>query len=221
MADRIGMTVDIGTQLLRFGWFYSVNQVVERRTTQLGAQRKYKPTRPVPKRAELFADLRKAVQADAKAVRAGLLPPSELSPNAVGAHVSRVRAMLRDLPTAVQRREAGDAASARELANTADLPDYFTQDFHFQTGGYLTEDSAKLYDVQVETLFYGSAQLMRRAGLQAICEAVRGHDQRKLSLLDVACGTGRLLREIRRALPAIKLIGCDLSDAYLAEAEAH
>lgn len=221
MADRVGMAVDVGTQLLRFGWFYGVNQLVERRTSQLGATSNYKPTRPVPKRGELFADLRNALQLDAAAVRSGLIPPAELNPGMVGSHIGRLRAMLRDLPTAVERREAADANSARELADTLDLPDYFTQDFHFQTGGYLTDESAKIYDVQVETLFYGSAQLMRRAGLQAVCEAVRGRDQRQLSLLDVACGTGRLLRDIRRALPAIRLTGCDLSDAYLHEAASH
>jgi ubiquinone/menaquinone biosynthesis C-methylase UbiE len=221
MADRIGMALDVGAQLLRFGWFYGVNQIVERRTQELGAQPKYTPTRPVPKRAELFADLRQALQADARAVSQGLIPPAEVNPGAVATHLNRLRAMLRDLPSAVERREASDAGSVRELAEASDLPEYFTQDFHFQTGGYLTEDSAKLYDVQVETLFYGSAQLMRRAGLLAVCEAVRGRDQRRLSLLDVACGTGRLLRDVRRALPAIKLTGVDLSAAYLSEAEEH
>ena len=45
------------------------------------------------------------------------------------------------------------------------MPEYYAQDFHFQTGGYLTEDSARLYDVQVETLFMGAAGPMRRTAL--------------------------------------------------------
>ena len=50
----------------------------------------------------------------------------------------------------------------RREAAAAGVPDYYAQDFHFQTGGYLTEGSARLYDVQVETLFMGAAGPMRR-----------------------------------------------------------
>lgn len=221
MANRIGMAVDFGTQLLRVGWFYGVNQLVDRETRRMGGHRAYQPTRPVPTRAQLFGSLRDLMVADAQAVRDGIIPPTEVDPTGLGPHVRRLRAMMRDLPAAVGRRAASDAATARAQPEANDLPDYFTQDFHFQTGGYLTDDSAKIYDVQVETLFYGSGQLMRRAGLRAVAEAMRGRDQRHISLLDVACGTGRLLREIRRPFPAMRLTGCDLSQAYLNEAEDH
>ena len=101
------------------------------------------------------------------------------------------------------------------------MPDYYAQDFHFQTGGYLTEGSAKLYDVQVETLFMGAAAPMRRTLLAPIAEFIRGRDQRKVTLLDVACGTGRFLRQVRLAYPAMTLKGLDLSRAYLDEAQRH
>ncbi len=111
--------------------------------------------------------------------------------------------------------------SAETLADPTGLPSYFTQDFHFQTGGYLSEESARLYDVQVETLFHGSAAAMRRAALWPVAEYMRARDQRRVSLLDVACGTGRLLRQLRLAYPAMRLSGLDLSGAYVAEAERH
>jgi ubiquinone/menaquinone biosynthesis C-methylase UbiE len=75
--------------------------------------------------------------------------------------------------------------------------------------------------VQVETLFYGSANVMRRSALRPIAEAVRGRDQRQLALTDVACGTGRFLRQVRVAFPALRLTGIDLSRAYIEEAERH
>jgi len=143
------------------------------------------------------------------------LPPTE--------HLRRLRAMFADMPDAMRRRAERDAGTARETASGADpdLPDYFKQDFHYQAGGYLTDESARLYDVQVETLFYGTAALMRRAALKPIAAAISGRDQRTLSLLDVACGTGRFLREIRLAYPAMHLTGLDLSQAYLDEASRH
>ena len=129
--------------------------------------------------------------------------------------------MIADLPGALARRAERDPGTARKVAATADLPDYYLQDFHYQTGGYLTDESARLYDVQVETLFYGTANAMRRAALRPIAEALAGRDQRHVALLDVACGTGRLLRDIRLAWPAIGLTGLDLSAAYLEESRNH
>ncbi|MGF1650955.1 MAG: methyltransferase domain-containing protein [Hyphomicrobiaceae bacterium] len=221
MRNRLGMALDLGANVLRVGWYFGVNRIVERQTSRLGAARNFVPTRPVPSQRELFRDLAELMRADAEAVGAGRYPPTEIGPTPPLSHLGRVRAMLRDLPSALERRAASDAGSARQLADHGELPDYFTQDFHFQTGGYLTEDSARLYDVQVETLFYGSASLMRRAALGPILDAVDGRDQRTLALADIACGTGRLLREIRRALPAIRLTGVDLSAAYLDEAARH
>ena len=72
--------------------------------------------------------------------------------------------------------------------------------------------------MQVETLFYGAAGVMRRAGLRFIARHMHGRDQRRTEMLDVACGTGRFLREVRLAYPAMRLKGLDLSKTYLAEA---
>ena len=41
-------------------------------------------------------------------------------------------------------------------------PDYYLQNFHHQTDGYLSDHSAGLYDLQVEILFNGTADAMRR-----------------------------------------------------------
>jgi hypothetical protein len=41
-------------------------------------------------------------------------------------------------------------------------PSYYLQNFHHQTDGYLSDASANLYDLQVEILFGGSADVMRR-----------------------------------------------------------
>jgi hypothetical protein len=35
-------------------------------------------------------------------------------------------------------------------------PRYYLQNFHFQSGGWMTEESAKRYDTQVEVLFNGT-----------------------------------------------------------------
>jgi ubiquinone/menaquinone biosynthesis C-methylase UbiE len=67
----------------------------------------------------------------------------------------------------------------------------------------------------------GAAGPMRRAALRPIAAFMHGRDQRQASLLDVACGTGRFVRHVRRAYPALAITGLDLSRTYLEEARRH
>lgn len=225
-ADRLGMALQFAGNVARMTWYSGVNLMLQRQSQRVAPPVEFTPTRPVPGRDELLSDVRALLRADAEAVAAGLYPPGDEEVMSPIEHLRRLRAMFQDLPELVGRRHERDASSVRDAAGDVvakheGLPDYFTQDFHFQTGGYLTEGSARLYDVQVETLFYGAAAAMRRVGLRPIAEYMRGRDQRRVKLLDVACGTGRFLRDVRRAYPAIRLAGCDLSQAYLDEARRH
>src|SRR5205823_8075415 len=130
------------------------------------------------------------------------------------------RRFFADLPVAAERKESGraDEVAHEQPEAPARYPDYFLQNFHYQTGGYLTEESAKLYDMQVEVLFSGTANAMRRQCLVPIAEFLRGRDQRKTKLLDVGCGTGRFLRSVKEAFPRLDVTGSDLSATYLEEA---
>jgi ubiquinone/menaquinone biosynthesis C-methylase UbiE len=221
MADHLAMAAHLAGQALRVGWYYGLTGLMEGRAATAGARTAYQPKRPAPRFPDLLAELGRQLLADAALVRDGLLPPLRDEGRRPLDHMDRVLAMLADLPEAVRRREAGDALGARTLPEAAGLPDYYTRDFHFQTDGYLSRRSARLYDVQLETLFFGAGALMRRAALEPLARLVAGRDQRRLSLLDVACGTGHFLRYLRLAWPALPLTGLDLSKAYLEEAEAH
>ena len=155
------MAAQLAGQTLRFGWYLALNQLVDWRTAQLGKPRGTKPSRPVPSLRELLIDQAQLLLSDGMAVREGLYPPMDDGMSPIR-QLARVREMLVDLPDAVGRRAAKDATSVKEQPGAAGVPDYYAQDFHFQTGGYLTEASARLYDVQVETLFMGAAGAMRR-----------------------------------------------------------
>jgi ubiquinone/menaquinone biosynthesis C-methylase UbiE len=98
------------------------------------------------------------------------------------------------------------------------LPEYYRQHFHFQSGGWLTDESAAIYDTQVEVLFTGAADIMRRRALKPLAQWMAGRNQRTLTGLDVGCGTGRLLAFLHDAWPGVRLTGLDLSAPYLAEA---
>ena len=131
------------------------------------------------------------------------------------------RRYFADLPLAAERKAQGQGAEVYSAELAEKFPAYFLQNFHFQTGGYLTEESAKLYDMQVEVLFSGTANAMRRQSLVPIAQFLKGKDQRKLKLLDVGCGTGRFLRAVKEAFPRLGITGADLSPNYLQEAQGH
>jgi ubiquinone/menaquinone biosynthesis C-methylase UbiE len=100
---------------------------------------------------------------------------------------------------------------------TEGYPKYYLQNFHQQTDGYLSEESANLYDLQVEILFGGMADPMRRRVLPLVKNRLPQSAEHP-KILDVACGTGRTLRQLRAMLPKASLFGADLSPAYLRKA---
>ena len=197
------MAAQLAGQSLRFGWYFALNRLVDWRTSQLGlSRRRYKPSRPVPSLQELLADQAQLLMSDALAVRDGLYPPMDDEAASPLRHLLRVRQMLADLPEAAA--SAGPTTMPpppRPRPPPPACPTTTRRTSTSRPAATLSEDSARLYDIQVETLFMGAAGPMRRTALRPIAEFMRGRDQRSVTLLDVACGTGRFLRQVRLAYP--------------------
>src|SRR2546429_9781985 len=119
------------------------------------------------------------------------------------------------------RRERHEVRQVVTAHTRSKRPNNYLQNFHFQSGGWLTEASAQRYDTQVEVLFNGSANATRRQALLPLPEVFAGRDQRRLRLLDVGCGTGRFLDAFKQAWPRLPALGVDLSEPYVAEARRH
>lgn len=155
-------------------------------------------------------------------IEAGLYPaPDDVRPlKALDALRSSAK-FFRDLPNVDARRLQRDGVEVREEGEKdGRYPTYYLQNFHYQSGGWLTEESAKLYDTQVEILFGGAADAMRRIALGSLARALRGQDQRKVKHIELASGNGRFLRQIMGAFPRLPVTGLDLSPAYCEEARA-
>ncbi len=126
-----------------------------------------------------------------------------------------------DLPSTWERRKRNKTRDIPKEINSEIYPNYYLQNFHHQTDGYLSDHSANLYDLQVEILFNGTADLMRRRIIRPLKESLMAYKDHKydaLKILDVATGTGSTLQQIRGAIPNIELLGIDLSEAYLKKA---
>ncbi len=222
MANQIAMASQLARQAAKAGLFFGLHEFTGRMTTTSGIRvTPYQPQRPSPSLRELLGDIANLMLVDAKNVGDGVYPPIKEGPRTWGQGFHRLRRMLDDVPQAVDRRNAGQTHQAIDVQGADELPDYYVQNFHFQEGGYLTEESAELYDIQVETLFIGAAGAMRRQALRPISEHLKGRDQRFCRIVDVACGTGRFIADTLQAFPGLGVAGIDLSEAYLAEAERH
>jgi ubiquinone/menaquinone biosynthesis C-methylase UbiE len=215
--DRFGY---IARQSARVGWFMGHYAASAGFGDKTGGERR-KTAGPMPSRDEIFSDLVDVFRRDLENAASGVYPLPRDHDGGILEMVSRSRRFFADLPGAVRRRLEGNGREIEQQDRAEGLPDYFVQNFHYQTGGYLTRESAELYDLQVEVLFSGSTNAMRRQCLAPVFDYVRGRDQRRLSFLDVACGTGRFLRFTKEAFPRMTVKGCDLSMAYVDEALDH
>ncbi len=130
--------------------------------------------------------------------------------------LGRARMFLSDVAEVDRRRVERDGTEVRasEQADLSRFPAYYRQNFHYQTDGWLSDDSARIYDHQVEALFTGSGDAMRRAALAELARELSGTDQRQVKVMDLACGTGRFMTQVLDAFPRLNLTGVDLSPNY-------
>jgi ubiquinone/menaquinone biosynthesis C-methylase UbiE len=163
----------------------------------------------------------KLLRRDLANVEAGIYPLPADHDGSLAMLLNRSRLFFEDLPEIHRRRQSGAHHEVLTEETRAKRPRYYLQNFHFQSGGWLTDDSAQRYDTQVEVFFSGTANAMRRQALPPLHEVFAGRDQRRLKLLDVGCGTGRFLDFVKQAWPRLPVLGLDLSEAYVREAGQH
>jgi ubiquinone/menaquinone biosynthesis C-methylase UbiE len=215
------------TQGARVGAFLA-QYVISARISRPVVRRRERPRQPTalppPTLTELLADLGRLMRRDWQNIRDGLYaPPHDMieDPRAILARTARY---FDDLPRVNARRRediTDDVPLAAAGAGRRSLPDYYLRNFHYQTDGYLSEHSALVYDHQVEVLFLGGADAMRRQALVPLGAHLRRRGGQAPVVVDVACGTGRFLAGVRASFPKAVTIGLDLSRAYLAEAERY
>jgi ubiquinone/menaquinone biosynthesis C-methylase UbiE len=163
-----------------------------------------------------YADL---LERDLANVEAGFYPRSLLFSLPLATYAMRLPRLLADIPAILERVRRRDYRALPAAVDVERYPAYFRRTFHWQTDGYFSRRSAELYDVSVELLFQGAADVMRRQVIPPISRALAcGELPRDTRLLDLACGTGRTLAQIAVAHSTLRLTALDLSPYYLQEA---
>jgi ubiquinone/menaquinone biosynthesis C-methylase UbiE len=152
---------------------------------------------------------------DVRNAEQGRYPWSLLLRAPRGSDLAAAPAVLRDFLTLGGRRDRGEWRLPADT-DVDGVPPYYRRQYHWQRGGYLDDRSARIYDLGVELLFVGAADVMRRQVIPPIRDAVWNVERPKI--LDVGCGTGRTLAQLAVALPNARLTGVDLSPNQIREA---
>jgi hypothetical protein len=226
--SRVTTRVAYGaSQLPRIAWYVGHSLAV-RRLSEAAQRRDGNKARPraqtnspVPDRRRLYADMAILLQQDLANIEAGLYPLPADHDGSLLTLLHRSRLFFEDLPEIHRRRESSAHNEVLTEETRRKRPRYYLQNFHFQTGGWMTDDSASRYDTQVEVLFNGTANVTRRQALPQLHEVFAGRDQRKLRLLDIGCGTGRFLDFLKQAWPRLPALGLDMSEPYVTYAKRH
>lgn len=173
-----------------------------------------------PQAADMKAlqrELAALLERDCANAEQGLYPTRLLFDMPVADYVKQLPSLATEIVRSMRRSKR---KLVRDLPSDVDLaayPDYFRRNFHWQTDGYLSERSAAVYDVGVEFLFLGTADVMRRQIVPPVTRYLRARPRTAgpARILDVACGTGSALNQLASAHPDEKYWGLDLSPYYL------
>jgi ubiquinone/menaquinone biosynthesis C-methylase UbiE len=168
---------------------------------------------PAAQRAALQGRFRALLDRDLAGAKAGYYPEKLLF--RIGFRdAMRVLPMgVFEIPRVVWRARHHAHGDLPPLAQPERYPKYYRRTFHWQSDGWFSEQSARLYDPGVDLLFGGTADIMRRTLIPDLVDALRPLESPRV--LDIACGTGRFLDQLHEALPRARLFGLDLSAPYL------
>lgn len=215
------------SQLPRVAWYVGhslalrqLAKATRRRDGQEGQQHAH-TNAPVPDRNRIYVDMARLFLQDLANIEAGNYPLPADHDGSLFTLIHRSRLFFEDLPEIHLRRERDAHNEVLTRETRGKRPRYYLQNFHFQSGGWMTDDSAERYDTQVEVLFNGTANAIRRQALPQLREMFAGRDQRKLRLLDIGCGTGRFFEFVKQAWPRLPTLGLDMSEAYIRHAKRH
>jgi hypothetical protein len=112
---------------------------------------KFEPQSPEGDATGIRTAFLKLFAQDRANIEAGLYPaPEDIRLERAIAALRSSANFFRDLPNVDQRRLERDGTEVREQAKgEGRYPAYYLQNFHYQTGGWLSKDSAMLYYTQV------------------------------------------------------------------------
>ncbi|MGB0452747.1 MAG: class I SAM-dependent methyltransferase [Bacteriovoracaceae bacterium] len=156
----------------------------------------------------IIREVFKVMNQDAENFTKGIYPESLKPKEDLLKHLKSFSLILKDYPSVIWRRYKNKTT----LDDSSDYPQYFNRSFHFQTDGYTSEHSARLYEHQVEILFGGMANVMRRAMIEPLQKHLKMENP---LVLEIAAGTGIGSRILSKVYPKAHITATDISEEYI------
>ena len=113
--------------------------------------------------------------------------------------LERSRRFLKEASATLKRRSEGKAEDVWLRSRL--YPEYYMNTWHYQTDGWMSSESAGVYETSTETLFLGQQDAMQRQTLVPLAKHLKGKDTSSMRLLEVAAGTGRFATFIKDNYP--------------------
>ena len=134
-------------QLPRVAWYVghslALRRLSEATRRQEGqkARRRPRTDLPVPDRNKIYADMAALFLQDLANVEAGFYPLPVDHDGSLPTLLHRSRLFFKDLPAIHRRRKRRAKTEVVTEETRGKRPPYYLQNFHFQSGGWMTEDS--------------------------------------------------------------------------------
>src|SRR6266403_727133 len=158
-VSRFATRVAYGaSQLPRVAWYVGHSVVMRRLSEEVrrgageSTRRQAFTDAPVPDRGRLYADMATLFLQDLANVEAGIYPLPTDHDGSFLMLLHRSRMFFEDLPSIHHRRENSQYFQVLSEETRGKRPSYYLQNFHFQSGGWMTRESALRYDTQGEVL---------------------------------------------------------------------
>ena len=182
----------------------------------------------IPKPAEIKAlqtQLLALQDRDCENAELGLYPARLLFDMPVAEYIKQLPSLATEVLRGLRRSKQRLVRDLPEGVDLAAYPDYFRRNFHWQTDGYFSERSAAVYDVGVEFLFFGTADVMRRQIVPPVTRYLRERDASAGPSSDLGRGVrhGLGAQPARARAPGRTLLGVGFEPVLFAarRASAH
>lgn len=174
--------------------------------------------------AQILEEVWLLIQQDSERITAGLYPVRVLQPQWSTAHWYRLAQIWLK---GYQNNSAGMIRSQlkdkildlEDLETLRDIPEHYKKHYSYAGNNFLDPESINIYEHQMELIFLGSFDAMRRLVLAPMKKHFRFSEGEGLRFLEIGSGAGRMTQFMKQAFPKAKITLLDASPIYLKEAQ--
>ncbi len=171
---------------------------------------------------QVIAEVWILIQQDSERIAAGLYPATVLQPDLNLGHWGQLVHIwlngFKASSSGFQDLSSHDL-DLEDVEALRDVPGYYRQHFNYSGNSFLDPNAISIYEHQMEMLFLGAMDAMRRLILAPMKKAFRFSEGEGLRFLEIGCGSGRMTRFVKMAFPKAKIVVLDASPVYLKEAQ--